>query len=59
MKNVKVNGRLRVQVRAEAFNLFNQKNYRTIATNVTATNFGAVTDIEPQRIMQFGLKVLF
>ena len=59
MKNVRINGKLRVQLRAEAFNLFNQKNYRTISTNITATNFGAVTDIEPQRIMQFGVKVLF
>jgi hypothetical protein len=59
MKNVRVNGRLRLQLRAEAFNVFNQKNYRSIATNITATNFGAVTDIEPQRIMQLGVKVLF
>ena len=59
MKNVRINGKLRVQLRAEAFNLFNTKNYRTISTNLTATNFGRVTDIEPQRIMQFGVKVLF
>jgi hypothetical protein len=58
-KNLRVNGKLRLQLRAEAFNLFNQKNYRTISTNFTATNFGAVTDIEPQRIMQFGIKALF
>ena len=59
MKNLRVNGKLRLQLRAEAFNVFNQKNYRTISTNITATNFGAVTDIEPQRIMQFGIKALF
>jgi hypothetical protein len=58
-KNVRLNGKLRVQLRGEAFNVFNQKNYRTIATNITATNFGAVTDIEPQRIIQLGAKFIF
>ena len=58
-KNVRINGKLRLQLRGEAFNVFNQKNFRTIATNITATNFGAVTDIEPQRILQFGAKIMF
>jgi hypothetical protein len=58
-KNVRINGKFRLQLRGEAFNVFNQKNYRTIATNITATNFGAVTDIEPQRILQLGAKIMF
>lgn len=58
VKNVRV-GKFRVQFRAEAFNVFNQKNYRTIETNVTNANFGRVTEYEAQRIMQFGAKLSF
>ena len=58
-KNIRLAGRARLQLRAEAFNVFNQKNYRCIATNLTAANFGTVTAFEPQRIMQFGIKALF
>jgi hypothetical protein len=50
---------VRVQLRAESFNLFNTKNYRTINTNATATNFGAVTEYENQRIFQLGAKLYF
>lgn len=59
MKNIRLAGRARLQLRAEAFNVFNQQNYRSIATNITASNFGTVTAFEPQRIMQFGIKALF
>ncbi|MCU0255153.1 MAG: hypothetical protein MUF60_00265, partial [Vicinamibacterales bacterium] len=58
IKNVRF-GKFRVQLRAEAFNVFNQKNYRTIETNVTNANFGRVTEYEAQRIMQFGAKLSF
>jgi hypothetical protein len=58
-KSVKVTGSWKLQLRAEAFNVFNQKNYRTIETNITNANFGAVTDYEAQRIFQFGAKVSF
>jgi hypothetical protein len=57
-KNFRVS-RVRLQLRAEAFNVFNQKNYRSIETSVTNANFGAVTEYEAQRIMQFGVKVTF
>jgi carboxypeptidase family protein/TonB-dependent receptor-like protein len=59
MKNVRLRGPWKIQLRAEAFNVFNRKNLRTISTNITAADFGAVTDYEPQRIFQFGAKVIF
>ncbi|HET7745830.1 MAG TPA: hypothetical protein VFM29_00930, partial [Vicinamibacteria bacterium] len=58
-KNVRLGGKTKAQLRLEAFNVFNTKNYRTIETNVTSARFGAVTQFEPQRILQLGLKVMF
>jgi hypothetical protein len=58
VKNVRV-AKVRVQLRAEAFNVFNQKNYRTIETSMANANFGRVTEYETQRIMQFGAKLTF
>ena len=58
-KNVRLAGSWKAQLRAEVFNLFNHRNFRTIGTNITATNFGTVTAYEAQRIFQFGLKISF
>jgi len=43
----------------EVFNIFNKKNFRTIDTNMNSTTFGAVTAIEPPRIVQLGAKFMF
>jgi hypothetical protein len=37
--------RLTLQLRAEAFNLFNHPNFGTIQTNLTAANFGQATNM--------------
>lgn len=58
-KNIGLGGPWKVQLRAEVFNVFNQRNFRTIGTNITATNFGQVTAYEAQRIFQLGLKINF
>jgi hypothetical protein len=52
-------GRYVVQIRGEVFNVFNHTNFRTIGTNITATNFGQVTVVRDPRTMQFGLKLSF
>jgi hypothetical protein len=58
-KDVRFADRTKVQVRVEVFNVFNKKNYRTIDTNMTSATFGAVTAIEPPRIVQLGAKFTF
>jgi len=59
MKNLRFTERFSAQIRAEAFNIFNHTNFRTISTNITAANFGVVTAVRDPRTMQFGLKLIF
>lgn len=55
-KNIRFGETMRLQLRAEAFNIFNQTNFRGLSTNVTATNFGQVISVRDPRTMQFGIK---
>jgi hypothetical protein len=59
IKNIKPTAKIRLQLRAEAFNVFNQRNYKTVETSYTNANFGAVTEFEAQRIFQFVMKIGF
>jgi len=59
MKKIQLTERFRLQLRGEVFNLFNHPNYRTLVTNLSASNFGALTQTDDPRVFQFGLKVLF
>lgn len=59
MKRTNINERVRLQFRAEIFNLFNHPNFRTVQVTRTATNFGALTETDDPRVVQFGLKLLF
>ena len=34
-------------------------DFRTVSTNFSATNFGALTETDDPRVIQFGLKLLF
>ena len=55
-KNFNFNEDMRLQLRAESFNVFNWTNFNTMSLNVTATNFGAVLTARDPRTMQFGAK---
>ena len=59
MKNIRFTERFSAQIRAEAFNIFNHTNFRTVATNVALANFGTITAVRDPRTMQFGLKLMF
>jgi len=58
-KNVRIWENLRLQVKAEFFNILNHTNYRALSLNVTSSAFGQVTTVRDPRTMQFGLKFLF
>ncbi len=59
MKRVRLSEQVRLQLRAEVFNLFNHPNYRTLVTNFSAANFGALTETDEPRVIQLGIKLLF
>jgi hypothetical protein len=62
-KNLRFGESVRVQLRAEVFNILNHTNFRALSTNVTtttgATPFGFVTSFRDPRTMQFGAKISF
>ena len=58
-KNIKFNDRMRMQFRAEAFNVFNHTNPDTISTSATSSLFGKVTAYRDPRILQLALKLYF
>ena len=61
MKNFTVKEVFKVQIRAEAFNIFNQVNFGEPNANVNSGPgvFGTLTSASPGRIFQFALKLLW
>lgn len=59
MKNFRFGESVRLQLRAETFNIFNTVNFRTLSLNRTAANFGAVLTARDPRTMQFSAKFYF
>ncbi len=59
MKNTRLAESVNLQFRAEAFNLFNHVNFRTIGTTLGLSTFGTVTAVRDPRILQLGLKLNF
>ncbi len=49
----------RLQIRAEAFNIFNHPNFTNPGTVLGATNFGVVTGTEDPRQVQFAVRLYF
>jgi hypothetical protein len=59
-KNIALRESVRVQLRAEAFNIFNHTNFQTIAsTNVTSGVFGQISAVRDPRTIQLGIKLFF
>ena len=61
LKVTRVNKRVNLQFRAEAFNLFNTVNFALPNSDLSSSQFGQITAVIPdsQRIIQFGLKAIF
>ncbi|HXD30681.1 MAG TPA: carboxypeptidase regulatory-like domain-containing protein [Pyrinomonadaceae bacterium] len=61
-KKIRFTESVSVQLRAEAFNVFNHTNFRGLSTSRAITNeslFGSVVSFRDPRIMQFGIKLYF
>ena len=52
-------GRIKVQFRLEAFNLFNRVNFLAPASNRSASTFGTITNTYDPRQVQLGVKLLW
>ena len=49
----------KLQIRAEAFNVFNRANFQTPGTAFGAANFGVITGAEDPRQVQFAARIYF
>jgi len=58
-KNLSLTDRMKLQLRLEAFNLFNRDNFLAPASNRSAATFGTITGTYDARQMQLGVKVLW
>jgi hypothetical protein len=58
-KNVALGHRTQLQVRLEAFNLFNRVNFLAPAGNRSNATFGTITNAYDARQLQLGVKVLW
>jgi hypothetical protein len=59
MKTIPVGAEVRLQVRVEVFNVFNQVNYGNPNASYGAAAFGSITSAGSMRQMQLGGKLLF
>ncbi|SPE40961.1 TonB-dependent receptor [Candidatus Sulfopaludibacter sp. SbA3] len=58
-RHIRIRERLGLEIRAEAFNLFNTPNYNQIGRIINASDYGQVDSQLPPRQLQFGAKVTF
>jgi len=59
LKDFMIREPMKVQFRAEMFNVFNQVNFNNPDTQVTDGTFGVITGAQPGRVIQFALKFLW
>ena len=58
-KNFAVAGSQQMQLRVEAFNVFNQERFGQPGNTLGSATFGAITSAEDGRIVQIGVKYTF
>jgi hypothetical protein len=59
LKNTRLTEQLRLQFRAETFNVLNHTNFDAVNTAFGTSSFGRVTSTRDPRLIQLGLKVSF
>jgi hypothetical protein len=57
LKDFVITEPVRLQFRTEAFNVFNQVNFRSVTTTVNSSAFGRIRAAGEPRILQFALKL--
>ncbi len=58
-KNIPFTGTQRLQLRFEAFNVFNQPRFNNPSGAIGTANFGRITSAQDGRVIQLGIKYLF
>jgi hypothetical protein len=58
-KNIPIRGGQRIQLRIEAFNVFNQTRFGQPGNQIGTPNFGRITSADDGRIVQLGVKYIF
>ena len=59
-KNIRLRESMKLQLRAEAFNVLNHTNFQTFgSTNVTSSLYGTITVVRDPRTIQLGAKFIF
>jgi hypothetical protein len=58
-KNFQLTERVRLQIRGDLFNAFNQTNLVGVQTNITAGNFGQLTSAQENRRVQLNARLTF
>jgi len=56
MKNIRFSEKMRLQLRGEAFNIFNRTNFLGLNVTASSTAFGQVTSTRDPRVIQLGAK---
>jgi hypothetical protein len=59
MKDIAARESLRVQLRGEFFNAFNQVSFSAPSTTVSSTNFGRITGASAGRVVQLACKLIW
>lgn len=59
LKTIPLAERVRLQFRAEAFNIANRANFGLPENDIASPNFGRILSAGPPRLIQFGLKLLY
>ena len=58
-KNLEFGGARRLQLRLEAFNVFNQARFGNPGTALGTANFGRITTAQDGRVLQLGIKMIW
>ena len=58
-KSIPVSGRIKVDLRAEAYNLLNRVNYNMPGVALGAADFGVISSARPARTVQLGARISF